>query len=88
MFFATLRNVTGDSETTVDIDGNTVGNVIDALVVKYGYRFREEILAPDGNIKGHMKVLLNLNFINRIKPLENPVKEGDTLYLFPPIVGG
>lgn len=87
-FFATLRDVTGTSQTTVDIDGDTVGDIMDALVIEYGDRFKEEILASDGNFIRHVKVLLNGNFVDRVAPLKNPIKEGDTLALFPPIVGG
>ena len=87
-FFATLRNVTETSQTTVNTERGTVGDVINALVIQYGDRFREEILQPDGNIGQYVKVLLNGLNIDRIAPLQNPVKEGDTLYIFPPIVGG
>ena len=87
-FLATFRDVTGTSQTTVDIEGDTVGDVIDALVVEYGDRFKGEILAPDGNLIKHIKVLRNGNFIDRVAPLKNPVKEGDTLAFIPPIVAG
>ena len=87
-FFASLRNVTGTSQATFDIEGDTVGDAIDALVKEYGDKFKEEILEPDGNIRKYAKVLVNGNFVDRDAPLENPVQEGDTLVLFPPILGG
>ena len=87
-FFATFRDATGTSQTIVDVEGDTVGDVIDALVMEYGDRFKKEILAPDGNLRRYVKVLLNGNFVDRVVPLKNPVKEGDTLVLFPPILGG
>jgi MoaD family protein len=87
-FLATFRDVTGTSQTIVDIKGDTVGDVMDALVMEYGDRFKNEILASDGNFRKHIKVFLNGNFIDRSAPLKNPVKEGDTLALIPPIVAG
>lgn len=88
IFLATFRDVTGTSQTTVDVEGNTVGDVIDTLVSKYGDRFKNEVLAPDGNIIKYVKVFRNGNFIDRNAPLKNPVNEGDTLAFIPPVVGG
>lgn len=87
-FFATIRNTTNTSETTVDIKGSSVGDVIDTLVTRYGDGFRKEVLESDGNIKKHIRVLLNGNFIDRNDPLKHPVGEENTLYLFPPVAGG
>lgn len=87
-FLATFKDVTGTSQATVDIEGDTVGDVINALVLEYGDRLKDEILEPDGNIRKHIKVLRNGNFIDRVAPLKNPVKEGDTLVFIPPIMAG
>lgn len=87
-FFATIRNASGTSQTTVDIKGSTVGDVIDALVMEYGDKFKKEILEPDGNLRKYSKVFVNGKPVDRNFPLKNPVKEGDTLALFPPILGG
>lgn len=87
-FYATLRDIAGTSQDTVNVRGNTIGEVMDALVTKYGDRFREEILHPDGSIRQNVKVLINGLNIDKTAPLQNQVKEGDTLYVFPPIVAG
>ena len=87
-FLATFRDIIGTSKATVDIEGDTVGDVIEVLVKEYGDRFKDEILESDGNIRKHVKILRNGNFIDRNAPLKNPVKEGDTLALIPPIVAG
>ncbi len=87
-FLATFRDVTGTSQATVDIEGNTVGDVIDVLVREYGDRFKDEVMGPDGNIRKYVKIFLNGNFIDRNAPLKNPVNEGDTLAFIPPIVAG
>jgi molybdopterin synthase sulfur carrier subunit len=87
-FLATFRDVTGTSQTAVDIEGNTVGDVLDALVRVYGDGFKNEILESDGNMKKHVKMFRNGNFIDRKAPLKNPVEEGDTLAIIPPIMAG
>jgi len=87
-FLATYKEVAGTSEITVDIEGDTVGDVIDALVREYGDKFQAAILEPDGNIRRFSKVLINGNFADRNAPLKNSIKEGDTVVFVPPIAGG
>ena len=85
-FFTTLRDITKVSRLTLDISGSNIGDVINALVAKFGDKFRQEILMPDGSI--YAKILVNGNFIDRIDPLRHPVNNGDTVCFFPPAVGG
>ena len=87
-FLGPVRDAAGTSEDMVDIRGSTVGEVIDALVVKYGDKFRQEIFQPDGNIKPSVKVLLNGSFVNSTAPLRDVVKEGDTVSFLPAMFGG
>lgn len=86
--FASLKSASGTSQTTVDIEGSTVGDVIDDLIVQYGDKFKAEILEPDGNLRRYAKVFVNGIPVDRVSPLKNPVKEEDTLALFPPVLGG
>ena len=88
-FLATVRDAAGKAEDTVDVSGNTVGDVIDTLVARYGDRFRQEIFQPDGSIKKSIKVFLNGSSIAYGTPLQDAViNEGDTLDIFPPFYGG
>ncbi len=87
-FFTNFRDAAGTSQDTVDVGGNTVGDVIDTLVIQYGDRLRQEIFQPDGNIKPSVKVLLNGSFVNSTAPLRDVVKEGDTLSFVPAMFGG
>jgi MoaD family protein len=87
-FLATFRDVTGTSQTTVDIEGDTVGDVINVLGLEYGDKLKDAILDSEGNITKNTKILRNGNFIDRKAPLKNPVKEGDTLAFIPPIMAG
>ena len=86
--FPMLREATGASEGMLEIEGNTVGDVIDALNSQYGDKFRQELLKPDGNIKPSIKLLVNESLVDRDAPLQNVVKDGDTLSLIPAMFGG
>ncbi len=88
-FLATVRDTAGKAEDTIDISGNTVGDVIDTLIVKYGDKFKEEVSQPDGSIKKSIKVFINGSSIAYDIPLKDTsVSEGDTVDIFPPFYGG
>jgi MoaD family protein len=84
----TLKEAAGASQVTVELEGDTVGDVIDALIIRYGDKFRQELLKRDGNIKPTVKVLLNGAFGSSTAPLRDVVKEGDTLSFLPAMFGG
>ena len=87
-FLATIRDAAGTSQGTVEVQGNTVSDVIDTLFTQYGDRLRQEILQPDGNIKPSVKLVLNGSFVSSTAPLQDVVKEGDTLSFLPTMFGG
>ena len=83
-----LRDAVGASDGTVEVKGNTVGDVIDALINQYGDKFRQELFKPDGDIKQSIKLLLNESFVDSAAPLQYVVKDGDTLSFIPAMFGG
>ena len=87
-FFTTLRDAAGISEDTVDIEGDTVGDIIDTLLIKYGDRLKQEVFQPDGSIKPSVKVLLNESFVSSAALFSTLAKEEDTLSLLPAMFGG
>lgn len=87
-FLATVKNVAGTSQTTIDVKGGTVGDAIAALVIRYGDKFREEILHSDGGIKQSIKIVLNGSFIHSVDPLQAVINEGDTIDILTPFYGG
>lgn len=87
-FFATIRQAAETSETIVEINNGTVGQVINDLIVKYGGKFGDTILENDGRLKKNIKVLLNGRDIDYINGLDSAIKDKDTIYLFPAIAGG
>jgi MoaD family protein len=88
-FFITLMTATNASATSVDIEeGGTFGDVVSALLNRYGEGLRQEIMEPGGSINRNLKLLVNGNFVDREAILKTPAVEGDTLYFCPPIIGG
>lgn len=87
-FFATLRDATGASEGVVEVEGDTIGEIISALATQYGDKFRQEIFQPDGNVKPSVKVLRNESFVDSARLLQSVVEKGDTLSFLPTMFGG
>ena len=88
-FFLTLRMAANASQTSVDVEeGGTFGEVVSALLDRYGEELRQELLESDGSIKRDLIVLLNGNSIDGEAILKTLAAEDDTLYFFPPIMGG
>ncbi|MDE0171689.1 MAG: MoaD/ThiS family protein [bacterium] len=72
--FANLREIAGASQ--VDIAGDTVGDVVSALVARYGREFERRLdtarIWKNGSEGAH----------------DDPVTDGDELALIPPVSGG
>ena len=86
--FPMLRDAVGASDGTLEIKGNTVGDIIDVLVDQYGDKFRQELFKPDGDIKPSIKLIVNESFVDPVAPLQYAVKDGDTLSFIPAMFGG
>ena len=73
-YFAIFREHAGTGEETVSLDADTAADVFALLRDRHG---SEEPL-------GHCKVAIN----DVMADWDNPVADGDTVLLFPPVAGG
>ena len=72
--FAALRELAGASR--VEVEGATVGEVIEALSARYGERFAVVARVGSAVVEGE-----------RAEP-ETPLSEGQEVALLPPVSGG
>ena len=82
----TLRTVTG-GEKRVDVSGETVREVVTALVVAHP-GLEAQLLGQDGDLNSFVNAFLNDTDIRHLQGLETPVTERDTLSLLPAMAGG
>ena len=80
-----LRAAT-DGEGTANVDGSTVGEVLDALYDRFG-DLRSRI-AEDGGLRRFVNVYVNGDDIRFLDNLQTPVKDGDEISIVPAIAGG
>ena len=80
-----LRAAT-DGEATADVEGSTVGEVLDALYERYG-ELRHRI-AEDGGLRRFVNVYVGGEDIRFLDGLDTPVTDGDEVTILPAVAGG
>src|SRR5260370_14872643 len=80
-----LREAT-DGEASAQVDGSTVGEVLDALYDRYG-ELRSRI-AEDGGLRRFVNVYLGGEDIRFLDGLQTPVSDGDEATILPAVAGG
>ncbi len=86
-FFATVREVTGVKN--IELDANTIRELLDALQVTYGERFTETVMDPNtGNLKQFFSCMINGKRIELLDGYDTELKDNDAVALFPPVGGG
>jgi MoaD family protein len=80
-----LRAATG-GEATADVDGATVGEVLDSLYERYD-ELRARI-AEDGGLRRFVNVYVGGEDIRFLDGLETPVSDGDEVTILPAVAGG
>jgi sulfur-carrier protein len=81
-----LRSQTG-GEATVDADGSTVGEVLNALAE--GHPDTEsQLFSPERKLNRYVNVYLNDEDVRVLDGLDTAVAEGDTVVILPAMAGG
>jgi molybdopterin synthase sulfur carrier subunit len=80
-----LRAAT-DGESTANVEGATVGEVLDSLYDRYG-ELRNRI-AEDGGLRRFVNVYVGAEDIRFLDGLDTPVADGDEVTILPAVAGG
>jgi len=86
-YFATLRDVTGKKEEDWQEPEATVGDLIRALVARYGHGF-ERWVVKDGDLWDLVIVLVNGHDVRNLQRFATKLTSADTVVIFPPVGGG
>jgi molybdopterin synthase sulfur carrier subunit len=81
-----LRRFTND-QSDVEIDGGTVGEVMDNLEAAHA-GIKEKLVDEAGDIRRFVNVYVNDEDIRFLDGAETPVKDGDSVTIVPAIAGG
>jgi sulfur-carrier protein len=80
-----LREAT-EGEAQASVDGDTVGEALDALYERYG-ELRSRI-AEDGGLRRFVNVYVDGEDIRFLDGLDTPVEDGNELTILPAVAGG
>jgi MoaD family protein len=80
-----LRAATG-GEATAEVEGSTVGEVLDSLYRRYG-ELRSRI-AEDGGLRRFVNVYVGGEDIRFMDGLDTQVSDGDEVTILPAVAGG
>lgn len=86
-YFATLRDVTGKTAEDWAPREATVGDLLRALVDRYGPEFSRWVL-DHGDLGKFAIVLVNGHDVRQQQRLATPLSPGDNVVIFPPVGGG
>jgi adenylyltransferase/sulfurtransferase len=75
-----------DKLDAVDIDGTTVGELLQNLTTKYAGL--KQHLYADGKLRSFVNVYVNDDDIRYLQKDQTPVKSGDTVSIIPSVAGG
>jgi MoaD family protein len=80
-----LRMAT-NGEAVAEVEGATVGEVLDALYERFG-ELRSRI-SEDGGLRRFVNVYVEGEDIRFLSGLETPVSDGDEVTILPAVAGG
>src|ERR687891_2956247 len=76
-----------DKKDAVEIDGNTIGEVLHNLTAKYG-GLKQHLYSTDGKLRSFVNIYVNDDDIRYLQKDQTPLKAGDTVSIIPSVAGG
>jgi molybdopterin/thiamine biosynthesis adenylyltransferase/rhodanese-related sulfurtransferase/molybdopterin converting factor small subunit len=76
-----------DKLDAVDIDGATIGELLQNLTTKYG-GLKQHLYSADGKLRSFVNVYVNDDDIRYLQKDQTPLKAGDTVSIIPSVAGG
>jgi molybdopterin converting factor small subunit len=76
-----------EKKSAVDVDGQTVGEALNALTSQHS-DLRRHLYSDDGKLRSFVNLYLNDQDIRYLEKENTPVKATDTLSIVPSIAGG
>jgi adenylyltransferase/sulfurtransferase len=76
-----------DKKDAVEIDGTTIGEVLQNLTSKYG-GLKQHLYTADGKLRSFVNIYVNDDDIRYLQKDQTPIKAGDTVSIIPSVAGG
>jgi adenylyltransferase/sulfurtransferase len=76
-----------DQRAAVDVDGTTVGQILETLATTYT-GLRPHLFGPDGSLRSFVNVYVNDDDVRYLEKERTPVRSTDTVSIVPSVAGG
>jgi len=76
-----------ENRDSVEVEGNTVGELLNALAQKYP-QLKRHLFSEDGNLRSFVNIYVNDEDIRYLEGGNTSVKDGDVVSIVPAIAGG
>ncbi len=86
--FPMISDVVGKKKLELDISGNTVKNVIDELIKRYGKKVRDAFYDQEGNFDPMIQIAHNGKSFIPSNKHDTPFNDGDSLTFMLLLAGG
>jgi len=83
----TPLRVYADKQDVVQVEGNTVGELLQNLTVKYS-DLKKHLYNEDGRLRSFVNIYLNDDDIRYLDKEATVVRDGDTISIVPSVAGG
>lgn len=88
-FYSVFEKVTGRREWVAQVkQGATLKELLKMLFKEFGPAFKELVVSGEWTVKTSCVVLLNGQNVILMEGLDTPLKDGDEIWLLPPLSGG
>ena len=76
-----------DKLDTVEVDGQTVGELLQGLTTRYG-ALKNHLYSADGRLRSFVNVYVNDEDIRYLQKEDTPLQSGDVVSIIPSVAGG
>jgi MoaD family protein len=88
-FSAMIKNITDTDVAAVDVDGETVNDLLATLIRKYGAQFEKRVIdEKTGKLRRFVNVFVNGRDIRNLQGPDTKLNDGDEVRLIPTVAGG
>ncbi len=86
--FPNAVEAVGQKQTDLDVPGNTIKDLLDELVRRYGQKLKDSFYGADGSFDLNVQIIVNEESFLSVDKHDTPLHEGDHVTFMLVLAGG